>query len=235
MPESQAAETIVRVGVKQHMRATLITPDGNGPYPGILLLHTSGGLEEADIHFGEELAKQGYVVLLPEFMAAYDITAKTRRLTFTDYAEPIYADFVSAIGSLRRDPKVAGSNVGAIGFSNGGYFAMWLAATDRVQAGVSYYGALSGAGTDRSLKRFASTFNKTSAPVLILHGTDDDTVPIGAAKHLKEIVASAGSPLEIHIYDGAGHRFERDSSEANDKAAADAWHRTIAFFREYLR
>ena len=78
---------------------------------------------------------------------------------------------------LRANPKVAGGKVAAIGFSNGGYFAMWLAGAGKVDAGVSYYGALSGAGSDKTLSRFKSTFSANSSPVLILHGTSDRTVP----------------------------------------------------------
>ncbi|MCB6185400.1 dienelactone hydrolase family protein [Leeia sp. TBRC 13508] len=216
------------------MRATLVTPDGGGTYPGILLLHTSSGFEQADITYAEKLAQAGYVVLVPEFLSAYGITAKTRQITFTSKAEPIYNDFVAALDTLSHLPKVAGHKIGAIGFSNGGYFSMWLAATNKVQAGISYYGALSGAGSDKSLERFSATFNSTSAPVLILHGTNDATVPVSAAKRLDSIVASSNTKHETHFYEGADHRFERDDSDANNAAAKDAWIHTLSFFRQYL-
>lgn len=233
---SARAETSnVMVGVKQNMRAVLITPAGNGPFPAILLLHTTGGLSQADIDYGQRLAQEGYVVLAPAFLEAYGISARGRQETFTTAAEPIYADFLAALDMLKHNPRVAASKLGAIGFSNGGYFAMWLAATGKVQAGVSYYGALSGGGTDKELRRFKGAFNKNSSPVLILHGTADDTVPFGAAGHLSKIVAAAGSPYEFHPYEGAGHEFDRSGSSADKAAAADAWQRTLAFFGKYLR
>jgi carboxymethylenebutenolidase len=230
-----ADQTTVTVGVTQNMSAYLYTPDGNGPYPGILLLHTSGGLGSADIAFAQQLTSQGYVVLVPAFMAAYGITGRTRQATFTTFADPIYADFVSALDMLSHNPKVAGRKLGAIGFSNGGYFAMWLAATNKVQAGVAYYGALTGAATDRGLSRFRTVFTKDSAPVLILHGMADETVPVAAAENLGEIVKAAGSPYEIQLYDGASHEFERTGGGQNAAAAADAWPRTLAFFAKYLQ
>jgi len=97
-------------------------------------------------------------------------------------AGPIYADLVDAVTVLQHTGGVNGAKIGAVGFSNGGYFALWLAATSKVQARVSYYGALSGAGTDKSLARFAQVFTASSSPVLILHGTADDTVPVAAAR-----------------------------------------------------
>ena len=218
------------VGTNRYMDATLITPDGPGPYPGVLVIHTSGGLQQADLDFARKLADQGYVCLVPAFMDAYGITARTRQQTFTSNASDIYNDFLNAIDVLRDSDKVAGGKIAAIGFSNGGYFAMWLAATGKVDAGVSYYGALTGAATDKELTRFSSTFNSASAPVMILHGMSDATVPVAAAQHLEQIVKRAGSPYEIQLYPGVDHVFERSArNDAMVAAAADAWDRTLNF------
>ena len=232
---TRAETTNVMVGVKQGMRAMLLTPGGTGPVPAILLLHTSGGLSQADIDFGQRLAQEGYVVLVPAFLEAYGIGPRERRATFTSDAESIYADFLAALDMLSRHPRVTGRKFGAIGFSNGGYFAMWLAATAKVQAGVSYYGALSGAGTDKELSRFKGTFNRGSSPVLILHGSADGTVPFTAAERLSKVVAAAGSPCEFHLYEGADHRFDRSGGAEDQAAAADAWQRTLVFFGKYLK
>lgn len=212
-----------------------MTPDGAGPFPAVLLLHTSGGLQPGDIEYGKRLVAEGYVVVVPSFLAAYGIQARTRQETFTSKAQPIYADFAATLEQMRKDPKVDGRRVAAIGFSNGGYFAMWLAATGQVQGGVSYYGALSGAGTDTSLTRFRNVFNEKSSPVLILHGTADSTVRIGSAITLDSILDGTKSPREFHQYAGAEHRFERDSGTANEAAALDAWNRTLDFLKTKLK
>ncbi|MDO8598392.1 MAG: dienelactone hydrolase family protein, partial [Sulfuricaulis sp.] len=224
-----ADSTTLKVGVNKNMNAHLMTPDGPGPYPAILVLHTSGGLQSGDLEFAKRLAQEGYVALVPAFLEAYGIQAKTRQESFTTHAQSIYADFVASLDLLRRSAKVDGKKLGAIGFSNGGYFALWLAATGQVQAGVSYYGALSGAGTDRSLSRFRQAFTNSSAPVLVLHGTNDSTVPVRSAIELDSILTAAQSPHEFHQYPDAEHRFDRDRGAGNETAAADAWWRTQAF------
>lgn len=233
---ARAGTTRITVGSHRRIDATLITPDGPGPFPGVLVLHTSGGLQDADIAFAERLSKQGYVCLVPEFLAAYGISPQQRRATFTTFAEDIYDDFVAAAATLARHGKVAGGKIGAVGFSNGGYFAMWLAATGKVAAGVSFYGALSGAGSDIQLERFSQVFNGRSAPVLILHGTADVTVRVGAAERLAGIARQAGAPYELHLYEGADHRFDRDlADEAARATAEDAWQRARRFLDARLK
>lgn len=230
-----ADSTTIKVGVNQNMSAQLMVPDGPGPYPAILLLHTSGGLQSGDLEYAKRLVADGYVVLVPAFLEAYGIQAKTRQLTFTTYAQPIYADFLASLEQLRTNRKVNGRKLGAVGFSNGSYFALWLAATGQVQAGVSYYGALSGGGTDKSLSRFQQVFNAKSEPVLILHGSSDSTVPVGKAIELDKMLADIPAPHEFYQYAGAEHRFDRDSSASNDAAALDAWQRTQAFLSKLLK
>lgn len=222
-----AADTAaIKVGVNRAMDATLMVPEGPGRHPAILVLHTSGGLQTADLDVAKRLVAAGYVALVPAYLDAYGIRPQSRQMTFTTDAEPIYADLVAALDLLRHDGRVDGGKLGAIGFSSGGYFALWLAATGQTQAGVSYYGALTGAGTDKTLARFRQTFTGRSAPVLILHGTDDATVPVEKAVQLDAILAAKDAPHELRQYRGAGHLFDRGG---NDAAAADAWQRTLTF------
>jgi carboxymethylenebutenolidase len=231
-----ADEATVQVGVQHKMRALLMRPDGPGPYPAILVLHTSGGLQDGDTDFARRLVPQGYVALVPAFMEAYGLTSRTRSETFTVDADPIYADLVSALDQLAQNDKVKGSRLGAVGFSNGGYFAMWLAAAGKVQAAIGYYGAYSGAGTDRSLGRFRQVFNKASAPVLILHGNSDGTVPVQLAQNLATIVSAAQAPVQMQIYSSVDHRFDREpGSPAAAAAAADSWTRSLDFLAKNLR
>jgi carboxymethylenebutenolidase len=213
-PTSQA----VRVGVHHNMEATLYTPDGPGPFPTVLLMHTSFGLTETDKGYCLKLAREGFICIVPAFLLAHgNLRGEFRSLSFTTAAQEIYDDFVETIGELNHLPKARPGAVGAIGFSNGGYFALWLAATRQVKAGVSYYGALQGAGTDPQLKRFQSTFNAQSSPVLELAGEDDSTIGMGVVHHLMGILRTSGAPHEVKIYPDA-----------------DAWLRTLAFFRRYL-
>jgi len=230
------ASTPLSVGVSQNMEATLFAPGGAGPYPGVVVLHATGGPRQGDLGFASQLADAGFVALVPAFMKAYGITPQTRQAAFTADADAIYADLVSAIDTLRRSDKVRGGRIGVVGFAGGGYFAAWLAATSKVQAGVAYYGDFTGAGTDKALDRFRAVFTSSSAPLLILHGSDDYTAPAEAARHLATILDAAHSPYDIELYPRVGDEFDRSLGIAADRAAAsDAWDRTVAFLASVLK
>jgi carboxymethylenebutenolidase len=224
----------VIVGLRKNMEATLYTPNGPGPFPTMLEMHTSGGISEADRGYCANLAREGYICIAPAFLRAHGITnPELRRKSFNSEAKPIFDDFVEIIGELDALPKAKKAAVGAVGFSNGGYFAMLLAATGKVRAGVSYYGALDGAMTQPDLAPFSKRFTSASSPVLVLAGESDATIGLKPPRKLEEILKAAGSRYEIKYYPGTGHDFDRSGSTGPNNAAstADAWQRTLAFLR----
>lgn len=232
---TSAADAVqLKVGVGQKLEATLYKPAGAGPFPGVIVLHTSSGLRPADLAYASRLADEGYVCLVPDFFTAYGLSQDTRRDTFTRHAQAIYADFVSAIDTLKKTEGVRADRIGAVGFSNGGYWALLLAAKGAVQAGVSYYGAVNGAGTDNSLNAFRSSFTSGSSPVLVLHGARDDIVLPRHAEYLKSVLADAKAPYEFQMYESAGHSYER-GKQPDRSAADDSWQRTLRFFDATLR
>jgi dienelactone hydrolase len=234
-PGASAADAIqLKVGVGQKMEATLYKPAGAGPFPAVIVLHTSSGLRPADLTYASRLADEGYVCLVPDFFTAYGLSQNTRRDTFTTHAQAIYADFVSAIDTLKKTEGVRADRIGAVGFSNGGYWALLLAAKRAVQAGVSYYGAVNAAGTDNSLTALRNSFTSGSSPVLVLHGARDDTVLPRHAEYLKSVLADAKAPYEFQMYETAGHSYER-GKEPDRSAADDSWQRTLRFLNATLR
>ena len=58
-------------------------------------------------------------------------------------------------------------------------------------------------------------------PVLLLHGTDDDTVPVEQSAEMADALRRAGVPVERHVYEGEGHGWRRAESLADDFARVD--------------
>jgi carboxymethylenebutenolidase len=224
----------VTVGTRKNMEATLFIPDGPGPFPSVLVMHTSFGITEADRGYCANLAREGFICIAPAFLRAHGImNEEVRRKAFTSEARPIMEDFVEIIGELNALPQAKKGAVGAVGFSNGGFFAAMLAAIGRVRAGVSYYGALDGARTHKDLDVFRSRWQANSSPMLILAGENDTTIGKGPPALLDQIIKGVGARDELKWYPDAGHGFDRNGTTGagNAAAAADAWPRTLAFLR----
>ena len=80
---------------------------------------------------------------------------------------------------------------------------------------------------------FTEDLKNFDVPTLILHGDDDQIVPIGASAMLSSKIVKGAT---LKVYPGAPHGFfcnERDSYRP--EAAADAWEKTLTFFRRELK
>jgi len=89
---------------------------------------------------------------------------------------------------------------------------------------------------------------EVGAPVLLLHGARDDETPLDQAELMRDALVKAGKVVELAVYPGAFHRFDRGPGSGvqrersregytyrlDDGAREDAWNRTLAWFRKYL-
>jgi len=225
----------VTVGVRKNMESTLYVPKGPGPYPTVLVMHTSGGISEADRGYCANLAREGYICQAPAFLRAHGINSpEIRRKAFASEARPIMEDFREIIQEMQAMPQARKGAACVVGFSNGGYFAAMIASGGRVKASVSYYGTFTGAGTDKEMSRMRERWTAGSSPLLILAGEGDTTIGAETPRRLEAIIKGVGAPYEIKMYPGAGHDFDRSGTTGpnNAAAAADAWQRTLAFLRK---
>lgn len=227
-------KTVSDLGIRKNMRAEFLLPEGEGPFPGVLVLHTSSGVSPADLRFAHQLALEGYAGLVPYYFDAYGIGYGSRHLASDYYAEQIFADLVDALEYMKKNPKINKQKLGAVGFSMGGYFAVILAAKRMVSAGVSYYGVFSGGRAITLKYNFVDVFTGESSPVLILHGSSDSTQPVGGAQGLASILDSKKSRYELKIYPGVDHSYDRGKSK-DAKASEDSWNQTVEFLRKHLK
>jgi carboxymethylenebutenolidase len=233
---AETSSKMIKVGVRRNIEATLYSPDGPGPFPGVIVIHTSQGLIEADRQYCAALAREGYRCLVPAFLRAYGIRQDMKEAAFTTDREAILTDFVQMVGELDGLPGAKPGAVGAVGFSNGGLFSVLLAARRNVKAGVAYYGALMGVGQPLERNPFRQSFTAGSNPVLILMGEHDTIMGPGPVKMLEAIMKPVGAPYEIKYYPDAEHGFDRNSTRpGNDAASRDAWPRTLEFLRRYVK
>ena len=132
-------------------------------------------------------------------------------------------------GETASQPGVHGPGVAAVGFCLGGGLAVWAAATcPNIAAAVTYYYVMPHGKPD---------FAGIDGPVLGHFGTEDEFVPVDAAKQLESEMRDAGTDVTFHMYEGAGHAFFNDTNRLGTydaELAEISWQRTVDFLRSAL-
>ncbi len=121
----------------------------------------------------------------------------------------------------------AGKGIGVLGYCYGGLTA-WLAAvrgeTYKMQPSccVGYYAG--------GIGKFAK--EEPACPVMLHFGADDDHI----GEEQRNAVRDAHPEVEIYVYAGAGHAFNRDvdSNSFNPEAARLARERSLAFLKAHI-
>lgn len=119
--------------------------------------------------------------------------ARLYRLDSTKYVKAL-------IGAARQLPGADGSSVGLIGVSRGATEALLVASSKEVQAVVSDSATYNPPTTFDTAP--LSEVKNLSAPVLMLHGTADRTVPVQVARDYERVLAQWGRVFEAHYYGG---------------------------------
>ena len=142
------------------------------PAPAVLALHSSGGYASVKSKVASFVAA-GYVVYTPDFFKKHGITTATRFETWTLYRTSIEQELSEIVQVMQRDPRIDSKNIFAVGYSNGGYWAAYLAAKGIVNAGASHYGVWDFPGNAGGYP--ANYFSSISNPVLALVGAYNQT------------------------------------------------------------
>jgi len=109
------------------LAASLLLPPGNGPFPGVVLVHGSGSSDRSNpwtLAYAEALVERGLAVLHPDKRGAGESGGSWQTASFLDLAD----DAIAAVNLLQAHPKVDAEQVGVIGFSQGGHIVPAAAA-----------------------------------------------------------------------------------------------------------
>ena len=226
----RATDVHVTVPGMHAYRGYLAMPRKAGRRSAVLVIHENRGLNFHIRDVARRVALAGYLALAPDMLSPIGGTRGTEdeareAIGRLDLAAAT-RDAVRLLGYLGGRRNSTGK-VGAIGFCWGGGFVDRLAveADGRLDAAVSYYGPAPA----------PAEAAKVEAP-LLLHLAGLDKRVNATALPFAEALKTAGKTVETHVYPGANHAFNNDTSaERYNKAAADqAWARTLTFFRKYL-
>jgi carboxymethylenebutenolidase len=178
----------------------------------------------------DRFAREGFVALAPDLYHGRATTSpdEAGKLMMALNVEQTEKDLRGAVEHLAGHEATEGERVGIVGFCMGGALALFAASkNEKIGACVVFYGIHPKVKPD---------LDNLRAPVLGLYAEQDQSVPPAAVRELEAELKKRGKSAEMHIYPGTNHAFFNDTRpEVYDpEAAADAWRRTIAFFREHL-
>jgi dienelactone hydrolase len=230
--ELPAAEWIKVDGAEgRQFLAAVVRPEGTGPFPVVVLLHGARGLLPRDVALGQEIAEAGFLVIVGcwHFAEGNDVCSEA-----TPQADWVADPAVNAgrelVATARLLPGARSDRVGLYGLSRGGHAALWAASTGvEVRAVVVDSPAYVPPGVNPPPANPIDVLAGLDAPVLTLHGTGDDEVPVDLARDYERVALELGKPLTAVYFEGIGHR-----TTVQPGSQDEARQRAIAFFREQL-
>jgi len=197
-----------------------------GQGPGVLVLHAWWGLNPFFREFCDRLAKEGFVALAPDLYhgAVASTIQEAKKLRSKLKQETVKQEIVQATERLCQATR---QTIGVVGFSLGGYWALWLAEqkSSPVVATVVFYGTRNG---DYTASQSAFQFHLAET---------DAYVAASGVKRLDKSLRVASKEAEFHFYPGTTHWFfEQDRADTYNLPAAElAWSRTIEFLKTHIR
>lgn len=240
------------------MPAYLATPAGEGPWPGVVVIHDALGMSRDLRNQADWLARERYLAVAPDLyywgrritcMIAFirEVRAMDKRAlgdttTPRVRSQPL-SDLDAARARLARRDDCTGK-IGVIGFCQGGGYALMLAPGHEFSAASVNYGGLT---------KESESFLPQACPIVASYGGKDRWPGVRETfDRLEPALEAAGIDHDLKLYPEAGHGFLNDHDPADlpvwvraiakltaadyhEPSARDARRRIVAFFNAHLK
>jgi carboxymethylenebutenolidase len=222
--------------------AHVYTPDGSGPWPGVLLFMDGIGMRPAIRSVAERIASAGFYVLMPDLfyrMGAYSapepaklfgdpVVMKewfTRVTTSGSSADNMMRDTKAYLAHLDAQPDVKRGGLGATGYCMGGRLALSAAGhfPDRIVAIGAYHPG--GLATDAPDSPHLLA-DKIRAEVYVAAAMDDQSFPAAQIERLDQALTAANVTHTIETYP-ARHGWVPSDTPVHDAAQAERHYETL--------
>lgn len=192
-------------------RGALVYPQnaGAGPYPAVILLHSSLGPGSLEWDFAKRVLAQGQAVLMVDSLTPRGLVKITDDQTAVSEVS-ILNDLYAAHGFLAADPRIDRGRIAVAGFSKGGLPALYSAFStihqrfgyknDPFSSHLAFYPWCGLELADPSL---------SGRPVQIHSGGADEITPAALCEGLVQTVRRANprAAVDFYVYEGQAHGF----------------------------
>jgi len=222
---------LLPVGYKEGNKVPLIVSAHGGP-TGV---HTAGFKLGTDP--GQTWAARGWAVFYPNPRGSTGYGEWWMHANTGDWGGGDYKDIMTGVDALIKRGVADSSKMAFEGWSYGGYMTSWVVSqTGRFKAAmmgaglpsllsmagttdipgyintffgdVQYDGSIVNANIRKYLERSGISYSdKVTTPLLILHGSNDERVPIGQPMEFYRALKDRGKAVELVFYPREGHGF----------------------------
>jgi carboxymethylenebutenolidase len=204
-------------------RAYLARPAGDGPWPGVVVLHEAFGLDPDIRGHADRFAGRGYLALAPDLLSLGRPKLRCLLAAFRAMSRrkgPAF-DVIEAARDAVANRDDCTGRVGVIGFCMGGGFALLAAPRGWFAASSVNYGVV---------PEDARDLLSTSCPIVGTYGEKDRFLR-GAPERLERALAANAIVHDVKEYPGASHSLLNRHHGVPlliDRVAGTGWHEPSA-------
>jgi dienelactone hydrolase len=221
----------------------IVRPEGQGPFPTVFLFHGCGDPDGPQPGYAKAAAAKGIASVVVDSYRPRGISLIEARMLICSgmrlWGRERAGDLISLMHWARNQDWVAADRLAAAGWSHGGWTVMDALA---LGAEVAEFADLEGVSAD-PLAGLTAAFLvypwcglgaqtlrrgwQKAIPAFLMLGENDTLSGTKYPLRAADKVRGAGAPVETHIYPGATHSFDEETSvnptfRFNPVQAADA-------------
>ncbi len=213
----------------------LSIPDGEGPWPAVIMFPDAGGMRDTIREMGQRLSGLGHIVLVPDFYyrnGPYDPvdmrTAFTNKESMEKImgmmqgytADKVVRDAGAWIDYLDSLPQKKPGGIGTTGYCMGGRLSLITAGNlgDRIAAAASFHGGNIAKDDEPDSPHHKA--DAIRATVYVAGAIEDQSFPDEQKDLLEKSLTEAGVTHTIETYP-AHHGFAVPDNTSYDEAAAE--------------
>jgi carboxymethylenebutenolidase len=198
----------------------LVTPDGSGKVPAVVLASAVHGVDEDVRAIADAFASHGYIAAAPDLfwrsvpgpLPRGDERSAQRSQPRPEKIRAGEDDMADALAEVRRQPMFNG-RAAAMGFCYGGPYAILGPKRLGYDAGISCHGT--------RMLDYIGELEGLTRPVCILWGDQDNQAPAEVLDAYRAVAARMKT-LELHIFPGTRHGYMMPAAtQAYDRKARD--------------
>jgi carboxymethylenebutenolidase len=215
----------------------LAVPEGDGPFPGVVVIPTIMGLNDFAHHIVSRLAGDGFVALAVDIFDHPGVPAEPMKRSGAQPDAQVLGDLDAALAMLQGDPRVEARAVCAWGYCIGGRFALlWPAYQPALAAAAAFHGFPRNDTTQANTPTEpAGLVAQLTVPVIAFFGEADALVPMDAVRYYEGQLRAHGKDFEVHTYPDVDHGWTNPgNANYREAAAEDCWPRAVRFLRDRI-